>query len=425
MRGADADTVVVGAGPHGLAACAYLLSDRPGPADGLLVVDPQGWMTAWNRRLRSLDVGRLRSSCVHHPDPEPCALLTFAHEQAREAEMTGPFNLPSAPLFDGFCARLVERLGLGDAVIPLRATRVRSGAGGAAVELEDGSWLRARRVVLATNPAVPRVPDWSRELVATARPGRIAHSDDVSVDGDPLAGECVLVVGGGLTAAQLALAAVARSARTILLSRRPLREQDFDVRPGWFTYRLERFDAQPLVERRIAILRTERRGSVPAAELAELRAAEAQGCLELRCGSTPNRVGWSGAHGEALLDGEVVEVDRVWLATGHTFHVAAEPLLEELCQTHPARIVGGLPELTGDCRWPGTAVHLMGGLAGLQIGPLARNVAGARIAAERIAASAGRRAPLQYPAPRITATEIPPFPGAPPRTRPAVALLPR
>jgi hypothetical protein len=65
----------------------------------------------------------------------------------------------------------------------------------------------------------------------------------------------------------------------------------------------------------------------------------------------------------------------------------------------------------------------MGGLASLQLGPLARNIPGARMAAERIAASANRRAPLQYPAPRIAGGENTPPQGAPSRVRPPVALL--
>jgi hypothetical protein len=115
----------------------------------------------------------------------------------------------------------------------------------------------------------------------------------------------------------------------------------------------------------------------------------------------------------------------VWLATGHTFHVGAEPLLEDLCRTHPVRVVAGLPVLAGDCRWPGTAVHLMGGLAGLQLGPLARNIAGGRMAAERIAASRGRRACLQYPVPRVTGVdESFPLAGAPSCSQPSAAPFP-
>ncbi len=217
----------------------------------------------------------------------------------------------------------------------------------------------------------------------------------------------------------------ARGALPLLVSRRPLHERDFDVQPGWFTYRLERFHEESRWERRVAALRRERRGSVPPADLAELRAAGADGRVLLRAGGAQVDVTWSGTSGEAVVGDERLQIDRVWLATGHGFHVGAEPLLEDLCRTHPVCVVAGLPVLAGDCRWPGTAVHVMGGLAGLQVGPLARNIAGGRIAAERIAAGLGRRACLQYPVPRVSAVDqiLSPL-GAPPRSRLSAALFP-
>lgn len=42
------------------------------------------------------------------------------------------------------------------------------------------------------------------------------------------------------------------------------------------------------------------------------------------------------------------------------------------------------PVLGPDLRWPGTPVHLMGGLTALQVGPAARNLFGGREAARRI-----------------------------------------
>jgi hypothetical protein len=394
----DADVLVVGAGPHGLAVCTYLLSERRRDRPRLLAVDRQGWMTQWSHRLSGLGVLRLRSSCVHHPDPDPCALIGFARRLGRDAEMTGEFNLPTAGLFADLCSELVGRHGLHEVLIPQHALRLRCHPDGAAVQLEDGCWLRVRRVVLATNPSVPRLPSWARALLAARPEARIAHSDDVRLN-DVTEGERILVVGGGLTAVQLTLAAAARGALPLLASRARLREQDFDVRPGWFTYRLARFHLEPRWDRRAATLRAERSGSVPPDELRALRDAAARGSVEIHESCAVQDLRWTGDHGEALLGGETRPFDRVWLATGHRFHVGAQPLLSELCHSHPTRVVAGLPVLDRACGWPGTAVHLMGGLAGLQLGPVARNVAGARMGAERIAATLGRRAALQYPMP--------------------------
>jgi hypothetical protein len=64
-------------------------------------------------------------------------------------------------------------------------------------------------------------------------------------------------------------------------------------------------------------------------------------------------------------------------------------------------LAGGLPVLDACCRWPATEVHLMGELAALQAGPLAPNLAGARIAAERIVSAMATLPDLQYPIPSL------------------------
>jgi hypothetical protein len=61
-----------------------------------------------------------------------------------------------------------------------------------------------------------------------------------------------------------------------------------------------------------------------------------------------------------------------------------QPLLQQLYQQHPIELVDDWPVLGPDLSWPGTPVHLMGGLSALQIGPAARNLFGGREAAQRI-----------------------------------------
>jgi hypothetical protein len=63
------------------------------------------------------------------------------------------------------------------------------------------------------------------------------------------------------------------------------------------------------------------------------------------------------------------------------------PLLQRVQSTHPTEIVRGLPVLDRHLCWPGLELFVMGGLAGLQVGPTARNLSGARMASDRIAAA--------------------------------------
>jgi hypothetical protein len=85
--------VVVGAWPHALTVSAYLLDARPDT--DLVVADRADWLAAWDRCFAAYGLRRLRSGCVHHPHPDPFALLDFARVQQREDEFTEEIRRPS------------------------------------------------------------------------------------------------------------------------------------------------------------------------------------------------------------------------------------------------------------------------------------------------------------------------------------------
>jgi hypothetical protein len=58
--------------------------------------------------------------------------------------------------------------------------------------------------------------------------------------------------------------------------------------------------------------------------------------------------------------------------------------LRQVQEQRPIDLVNDWPVLGSDLRWPGSAVHVMGALCALQIGPAARNLFGGREAAQRI-----------------------------------------
>lgn len=324
-------------GPHGLTAACYLLATEPRLAGRLLVADARPWLGAWDRHFSRLQLEVLRSACVHHPDPAPYALLGHARSAGREQELVGPAGSPSTGLFTDFCAALIARHDLERARLPVTVTAVHPRSDGRVDVETDGGRLLVSSVVLAGNPARPHVP-----LLG----GR--HSDAVDLD-DVRHGDRVVVVGGALTAAQLALRAAARGAEVRLVSRVPLREQVMDVDPVWLGHTLPGIDQDAAV----------------------------------------------------LQDGRRLPAEHVWLATGHTFDVRADPLTAGLLREVSVPVVDGLPVLGDDLSWADVPVHLSGGLAALGVGVAARNLAGARIAAERWTGTvSGTSLRLrQYPAP--------------------------
>src|SRR6185369_7347209 len=88
----------IGSGPHNLAALAFLLKAAPSLRSEVRVFDPSGtWLSRWNRQMEGQEIVHLRSSSVHHPDPDPLALRRFA--AGRYSEFYPPYSLPGTALF--------------------------------------------------------------------------------------------------------------------------------------------------------------------------------------------------------------------------------------------------------------------------------------------------------------------------------------
>lgn len=366
----SASLVIVGAGPQALALALAVGDRRPALRHRLEVVDPAGcWLSGWRSRFASHGIERLRSAAVHHPHPDPHRLRAHAWTGDRLDELHDPYDLPSTALFDDFCDAQIADAGLHRAVRCGRAHRIIPGDQGATVVLDDGAAITARRVVVATNPVQrvlpPEVPVHGDRC--------IRHGDDVDLRNETdLRGRSIDVVGGGLTAVQLAVGAASAGATVRFLSRRPLVERTFDVAPGWLGPKeLDRYRRCTPERRRTMIDRARGGGSAPPGDLARLAA------------SAVEQVVAPDAAAIALTG----PADEVWFATGHRLDASSDPLLAELRSCAPTPILRGLPCLAEDLRWPGTDVHLMGGYAALALGPAARNLWGARWAAERIAES--------------------------------------
>jgi glycine/D-amino acid oxidase-like deaminating enzyme len=375
--------LIVGGGPAGL-ACAIALRCH-GVGDDLTVLDPSGrWLAAWHDRFRRQDIPHLRSPAVHHPHPDPFALLGAGGTDG--LVRSGGTKLPSTARFASFVEQLVDDADLRSVVHPTSATALRLEGGRAVVHTEDGTVHRPGRIVLATNLRRPSLPAGLRALDGDPR---LVPSERADVARTPAGGR-VVVVGGGLSAAHLAIGAARRGAHVTLLARRRLTVRRFDVHPTWLGPKKRRpFEAEPDPDRRRdAIDRARGGGSVPHRARRELEACAEAGRLELR--ERGEIVEVQDAGGSLQLrcsDGAKLTTDEVWLATGGQLDVREDPLCRQLLDEHPTPIAGGLPELAADLSWPGTNVHLAGFSAALRLGPTSGNLVGHRRAALRVTAA--------------------------------------
>jgi hypothetical protein len=301
----------------------------------------------------------------------------------RGREFAGPFLLPSTDGFRAHADTLIAQYSLRDTLVNgtvVAVERLAPAAAAAAadaaanstcnlvgegtiraprycVRLADGGEIHTASVVVAVGSAgAPRWPEWAtdaRDAFPEAPNESLAHASEVTcitAAAAGLRGRNVCVVGGGLSAVQLALAAVAQgAAHVVLLSRHRLRVRQFDLPLSWMAWgrrpaQLRSFWAMTSPADRIAAAGAARGGGSVTPEAArDLFVAMRTGRIELCVGdafevsaacwipagsdgaSTPlpgtgDVVQPVGAWELWRADGGVVAADvhHLWLATGYT-----------------------------------------------------------------------------------------------------------
>ena len=445
----EASVLIVGGGPHGLAVLSALHErSLVYPQMGLdharshgmsfeflqkigsvCVMDPGShFCDDWNTRFEALKIEHLRSPAFAHPKAyEPVALLNFAVSQGREHELLNVpdqassarhasamdenegslpalFGQPTQALFRDFCASL--EAGLPHQWVRGRAVQVCKdpGTGKFRVRYTNGGasgWVAADAVVLATGPTGKlNIPAPFAPFVDS---GCVTHTAEFVRNGktvasmvSQIAGDTgrtrLLVIGGGLTAAQAALAAAGAGSRVVLRSRRPLMTRKYDLSKDWLDHRhaarlLSEFHNTP-VEGRLKMVRGEvGGGSVPESYMAELRRVAGDGSDRLTL-QVSEGIGCSDVSvhdGKVHVDGEVY--DHVILATGASAATGLNPLYAQVADEFALPLVDSLPELDDELRWSqdGRNLHVVGANAVLELGPGALNLMGAQRGAKIVA----------------------------------------
>ena len=428
----EASVVIVGGGPHALAALACLhdgveADESAENKTPVCVIDPGShFMQSWNSRFDALEIKSLRSPTLAHPAAfDPTALLDYATRENRTSElMDAPVAaghgkkawlastdlsdrgaqlkaLPSNALFRDFCASLEKTLphrwlsGKATSVCKDASTgkfrvHYRATAG------EQERTVVARAVILATGPVgkwaiptpfEPHLHDASRLIL---------HTEDLLAHGtgtlsEEITRRCpgesarVLVIGGGISAAQAALAAFRAGHQVVLRSRRPLATRAFDIGAEWLDVRSAdrlRFEflCLPMKQRGKAVRDAAAGGSVPANYMEELHSLSkaSGGALQIEvdedieCSEV-----CVGADGQSLVvNGETFGM--VILATGVVTAPSSSPLYTSVAEGFNAPLVDGFPRVDPKLRWmAGQNLFVLGANAMLELGPGGGNLMGA------------------------------------------------
>lgn len=209
----------------------------------------------------------------------------------------------------------------------------------------------------------------------------------------------MLIIGGGLTSAQLADLAIRKGvAKVWLLMRSRLRLKAFDVDLQWMgkykNAEQSRFLLADTDEERLAIIKEARGGgSITPKFYKRLGPHLASGKLEMRERTRLVDAKFDGVEGSGSwivqtdppID-NLPPFDHICFATGIQTDFSALPYLQTMIRKHPINGFGGFPCVTEDLMWKDDVpLFLAGRLGSLQLGPAAPNIGGAKVAAERIA----------------------------------------
>ncbi len=400
------DWLIIGGGVHGTHLSLHLTRVRRVPREKLRVLDPfDAPLARWDACCKNAGMGFLRSPVVHQIDLPAWSLVHFSDskEGKKYKSFIDPFQRPGMPLFREHSRFVVNKYNLNELRMKGKAQSISRCDGGFRIETDDGS-IETRKVLFALSAGdMPRWPVWGRELKAEGAP--IDHVFAIDFDREKVAPfEHAVVVGGGITGAQLAMALASAGAAhkrereragepskaglVTLLSPHEPRVRRFDSNAGWMgPLNMGRFLQEPCMQERRAIIRKARhRGTMPAEVRGQLLRAVQLSKLNLKLGTVSHAARTNGGLALHCEDGSVLQSDRVVLATGFETHRPGGSLVDRAITELGLPVANcGFPLVDSELCWQ-SGIYVTGALAELEIGPAAKNIVGARLAAERLKA---------------------------------------
>ena len=382
------DWLIIGGGIHGVHIAARLIGEGNVTPSRLRIVDPgERLLERWRTCTATTGMTHLRSPSVHNLDLNPWSMMRYAGRRSRYSGFFAlPFNRPNLDFFNDHCDKVIQDFGLNKLHICARATTCELDCDGVTVGLSTGIEISTCNVVLAIGAGEqPLWPDW-----APTDDPRVHHIFDTDFDGWPTSTESVAVVGGGISAAQVAIRLVEEGHQVHMISRHELREHQFDSEPGWLGPKLMTgFREEKNVDQRRAMITGARhKGSLPPDVRRTLLAKINRDEIHWHQDSVRSIDVEDSGLTLHCANGDTVAVGRVLLATGFTGRRPGGAFIDELVESASLPCAScGYPIVDKTLRWH-PRVYVSGPLAELELGPTSRNISGARRAAERLVAAA-------------------------------------
>ncbi|HUX51319.1 MAG TPA: FAD/NAD(P)-binding protein [Spirochaetia bacterium] len=406
MKRPDLQLLIIGGGVQGTFLSHAIQQWTGLSRNAIRVLDPHGEPLAnWHAQTASCGMKYLRSPSSHNMDVDFRALRRWARSQPESAQFKflEPYTRPSLPLFNSHARTVIEEHSLTELRVCGRATRISLNPHGAEVTCTDGKntfALSSRLVLLAlSRTEMLRYPEWAPPLIAQGAPVRhiFAAPSGAELAKGKVSGK-IVVLGGGITSAQVALSVHEKSGSvvTLVCDDEP-RVRMFDSNPGYIGPKyLPSFRAIGNYEARRAVLKRERYpGSMPPYVHAELDAAIGEGRIERIIGRVHEASCTEGcvrlmvqetssADGAGGTIPKVIEAASVYLATGFRTERPGGTLVDDLIEEYGLPVAQcGYPITGRDLFW-GSGIYTAGALAELELGPASLNIIGAHSAGRLI-----------------------------------------
>ncbi|WP_079504589.1 FAD-dependent oxidoreductase [Mesobacillus jeotgali] len=382
--------IVVGGGIQGCTIAAFLLKNNKVLPDNLCIIDPhEKPLTNWTRNTGLIDMKFLRSPFVHHLDADPFSLISFTKKKnLKDNEFYGPYKRPSLKIFNEHSHHLFQETALEKSWQQGFVSDIDKEKDHWRVHTLDGKSLAGRNIVLALNVNDQLfIPEWADSLHEESN--QVFHIFDKTACIEELKPP-IAVVGGGITSAHLTIKLAAMYPGGVtLIKRHPFRVFDFDSDPGWLGPNKQTAFRQisDYERRRDVITRARNKGTLTSELFQKLKKHENEQKIKVVDGEVTSATKRDGEEITLILAQQEVNVNSIVFATGFK----------------PGRPGGGwldkvIEKLDLSCAWCGYPIvnpklewcphlYVIGSLAELEIGPIARNISGARQAAERIVQS--------------------------------------
>ncbi|MFP3511214.1 NAD(P)-binding domain-containing protein [Peribacillus sp. SIMBA_075] len=381
--------IIIGGGIQGTTMATFLLKSGKTTVDQLAIVDRnEEPLARWKHCTEVISMPYLRSPSVHHLDVNPFSLQKYVERADWNNNFYGQYKRPSLQSFNEHCAQVADDLSIKQAWVQGKVTSVCKTGQGWEVQLQNKRRLAGKKLVISIGIGEQHYwPDWALQL-KQEHEGSIFHIFDENIPELTQLHGPITIIGGGISSVHLALKLSKIYPNEVtVLKRHPFRIHNFDSDPGWLGPKRQRpFRAiTSYQKRREAIIHARYKGSIPPDLHKVLMNQVKQGLLRVMDVEVISAV-WRDGHTSLRDKNEKViqQTGTILLATGFKSSMPGKDWLTPVIQSHDLRLAEcGYPIVSQSLQW-GPGLYVTGALAELEMGPISRNISGARQAAERI-----------------------------------------